>query len=46
MGTLYGWTLTGSTAGVLGKLTNVDYNGLNIDEIDVTNADSTDKWNE
>jgi len=43
---LHGWTLTGSSSGVLGKLTNIDYSGLTEDEIDVTNADSTEKWNE
>jgi len=43
---LHGWTLTGSVSGVIGKLTNFTWNGLTEDEIDVTNSDSTDKWNE
>jgi len=43
---LWGWTLTGSTSGVLGKLVNVSINGLNEDEIDVTNSDSSGRWNE
>jgi predicted secreted protein len=43
---LHGWTLTGATTGVLGKLINVNWTGLVEDEIDVTNADSTGRWNE
>jgi predicted secreted protein len=43
---LHGATLTGSSTGLLGKLTNVDYSGLIVDEIDVTNADSPGKWNQ
>lgn len=39
-------TLVGSSTGTLGKLTNIDYSGLVEDEIDVTSADSADKWNE
>jgi len=41
-----GATLTGAVQGVIGKLTNIDWNGLVEDEIDVTNFDSTDAWNE
>lgn len=43
---LYGWTLTGSVSGVIGKLTNIDWGGLTEDELDVTDADSPDKWSE
>jgi len=38
----HGATLTGSTTGNIGKLTNVDWSGLVADDIDVTDFDSPD----
>ena len=38
----HGATLTGSTTGSIGKLTNIDWSGLVADDIDTTDFDSPD----
>jgi predicted secreted protein len=42
----HGATLEGSSTGTLGKLVNINWSGLMVEDIDVSNFDSTGKWRE
>jgi len=42
----HGATLTGTTAGAIGEITNISISGISVDEIDVSDMASTDKWRE
>ena len=42
----HGATLSGSTAGTIGKITNVDWSGIVIDDVEITDFDSTLKHRE
>ncbi len=42
----HGATLSGSTAGTIGKITNVDWSGITIDDVETTDFDSALKYRE
>lgn len=40
----HGATLSGSVSGTIGYLTNIDWSGVTVDDIDITTFDSEDQW--
>lgn len=42
----FGTTLTGSEAGLIAQITNVGIDGVSVEDLDITNHDSPNKWKE